>query len=152
VDLAEYIEKEILNDKKIENDHQTVLVVANYLDKNPDIAKYYDYLVDWRMTNDEQSHNFHAKFRLKPQFRRDVSKYTVAPGYATGVKPYRAQYQAQREQSYGGYYYEKENLGPVGDKYYSEPVEYEYVVEQRAQPSYVYEDKTAHSYQYTYER
>ena len=36
--LAEYIEKEIPNDKKIENDHQTVLVVANYLDKNPEIA------------------------------------------------------------------------------------------------------------------
>jgi hypothetical protein len=36
--IAEYIEKEIPNDKKIENDHQTVLVVANYLDKNPEIA------------------------------------------------------------------------------------------------------------------
>ena len=38
ISLSEYIEKEIANDQKIENDHQTVLVVANYLDKNPDIA------------------------------------------------------------------------------------------------------------------
>jgi hypothetical protein len=32
-----------------------------------------------------------------------------------------------QKESYGGYYYEKENLGPVGDTYYSDPVEYEYV-------------------------
>ena len=32
ISLSEYIEKEIANDQKIENDHQTVLVVANYLD------------------------------------------------------------------------------------------------------------------------
>ena len=72
--LPEYIEKEITNDKKIENDHQTVLVVANYLDKNPETAQYYDYLVDWRSTNDGSSHNFHAKFRLKQQYRREVSQ------------------------------------------------------------------------------
>ena len=77
--MPEYIEKEISNDKKIENDHQTVLVVANYLDKNPDIAQYYDYLVDWRSTTDGNSQNFHAKFRLKQQYRRDVSpaRYVV---------------------------------------------------------------------------
>jgi hypothetical protein len=72
LNLAEYIEKEISNDKKIENDHQTVLVVANYLDKNPDIAQYYEYLVDWRNVNDENSHNFHAKFRLKAQYRQQI--------------------------------------------------------------------------------
>jgi hypothetical protein len=33
------------------------------------------------------------------------------------------------QDSYGGYYYEKENLGPVQEKYYSEPVEYEYILE-----------------------
>jgi hypothetical protein len=62
--LAEYIEKEILNDNIIENDHQTVLVVANYLDKNPELAHHYEYLVDWRNSSDENE-NFHAKFRLK---------------------------------------------------------------------------------------
>jgi hypothetical protein len=72
--LPEYIEREISNDKKIENDHQTVLVVANYLDKNPETAQYYDYLVDWRSTNDGSSENFHAKFRLKQQYRREVSQ------------------------------------------------------------------------------
>jgi hypothetical protein len=71
--LEEYIEKEVANDKKIENDHQTVLVVANYMDKNPQLAKYYDYLVDWRSTSDASNENFHAKFRLKPNFRRDMS-------------------------------------------------------------------------------
>lgn len=88
LDLPEYIEKEIPNDKQIENDHQTVLVVANYLDKNPDVAQYYDYLVDWRHSPNEKSNNFFAKFRLKPQLRRDVSSVRYVNNQAS-VKPYR---------------------------------------------------------------
>jgi hypothetical protein len=65
VELDEFIEREIPNDKKIENDQQTALVVANYLDKNPDIAKYYEYLMDWRKHSDASKLSFHAKFRLK---------------------------------------------------------------------------------------
>lgn len=88
--LPEYIEKEIPNDKIIENDHQTVLVVANYLDKNPEIAQSYDYLVDWRNTSDESNENFLAKFRLKEQFRKDVSPVRYAStSYTSGVQPYR---------------------------------------------------------------
>jgi hypothetical protein len=88
--LPEYIEKEIPNDKIIENDHQTVLVVANYLDKNPEIAQSYDYLVDWRNTSDESNENFLAKFRLKEQFRKDVSPVRYAStAYTSGVQPYR---------------------------------------------------------------
>lgn len=138
ISLSEYIEKEIANDQKIENDHQTVLVVANYLDKNPEIAQYYEYLVDWRPTSDESSHNFHAKFRLKAQYRSESSGARYVQGssstaYAAGgVQQYRTSgsYQAAGA-SYGGYTYEKENLGPIGEKYYSEPVEYEYVQAQR---------------------
>ena len=131
-DLPEYIEKEIPNDKKIDNDHQTVLVVANYLDKNPDIAQHYDYLVDWRSTSDESNQNFMAKFRLKPQFRHEVARSSRYV-YQAGV-PMQSNVYYREVESYGGYYYEKENLGPVGEKYYSEPVEYEYAVDQRPPP------------------
>jgi hypothetical protein len=35
---AEYVSKEMENSEPIENDHQTVLIVANYLDANPEFA------------------------------------------------------------------------------------------------------------------
>jgi len=35
------------NKDPIQNDHQTVLIVANYLDANPEFAQKYDYLVEW---------------------------------------------------------------------------------------------------------
>lgn len=81
---------------------------------------------DWRPTEDKSNENFLAKFRLLPEYRK--AQYTATTGYSTGgVQPY-------MHKSYGGYYYEKENLGVVGEKYYSEPVEYEYVIEQRGAP------------------
>ena len=57
------------NKDPIENDHQTVLIVTNYLEENKEFAQKYDYLVEWQNTDDESNNNFVAKFRLKPQFR-----------------------------------------------------------------------------------
>lgn len=57
------------NKDPIDSDHQTVLIVANYLDANPEFAQKYDYLVEWQKTDDESNNNFIAKFRLKPHFR-----------------------------------------------------------------------------------
>lgn len=43
----EYVTQEMENKDPIQNDHQTVLIVANYLDANPEFARKYDYLVEW---------------------------------------------------------------------------------------------------------
>ena len=66
----EYLTKEMENHEPIENDHQTVLIVSNFLDANPEFAEKYDYLVEWQATEDSSNHNFMAKFRLKPNYRQ----------------------------------------------------------------------------------
>ena len=115
----EYDSKEMQNENPIENDHQTVLVVANYLDQNQEFAAKYDYLVDWQNTDNESNNNFIAKFRLKPQFREGYSqskeKYNQNPQKANGPPPggrgaalrstsgqWRSQHAQQRERDISG--------------------------------------------------
>ena len=102
------------NKDPIDNDHQTVLIVANWLDENPEFAEKFDYLVEWEYTDDESNNNFVAKFRLKPQFRAGQNLVETAPiefkveapprgsSLRTSSGQWRSQHAQQRERDISG--------------------------------------------------
>ena len=93
------------------------MIVANFLDANPEFASKYEYTVEWQNTDDESNNNFMAKFRLKPNAKKDgqQSKDKVGEQQAAPEAPpsrgsalrsssgqWRSQHAQQREREISG--------------------------------------------------